>query len=123
MNIQTENEIKETIAFAKRNMNYGLDATNFFLVMPLPGTPMFDEVMENGQLRKNYNIDRMQWTKANMINTSVPPEKLEKIRQKAWEECNLDDFKDNRKSWVVEDKNTGEIHNYEGGYGSINKLN
>ena len=107
---ETEEEINQTIEFAKNNMTYGLDASNFFLVMPLPGTPMFDEVIANGQLPKNYNIDKMQWTRANMINTSVAPKKLEEIRQKAWEDCNLSDFKNNRKTWVVEDKNTGEIH-------------
>tara|TARA_X000001388_G_scaffold77578_1_gene79169 strand:- start:3531 stop:5102 length:1572 start_codon:yes stop_codon:yes gene_type:complete len=118
---ETEEEINQTIEFAKKNMTYGLDASNFFLVMPLPGTPMFDEVIANGQLPKDYNIDRMQWTRANMINTSVSPERLEEIRQKAWEDCNLADFKDNRKSWVVADKNTGEIH--KGGCESVNANN
>tara|TARA_R110002073_G_scaffold119797_1_gene261378 strand:+ start:2552 stop:4075 length:1524 start_codon:yes stop_codon:yes gene_type:complete len=108
---ETEKEIKETIDFAKQNMSYGLDASNFFLVMPLPGTPMFDEVMRNGQLPKDYNIDRMQWTKANMINTSIPPNKLEELRQKAWEDCNLSDHIKNRKNWQISDMNTGEIHN------------
>ena len=107
---ETEGEIQETIDFAKENMSYGLDASNFFLVMPLPGTPMFDEVMRNGQLPKDYNIDRMQWTKANMINTSIPPDKLEDLRQKAWEDCNLSDHIKNRKKWQVNDMNTGEIH-------------
>ena len=107
---ETEGEIQETIDFAKQNMSYGLDASNFFLVMPLPGTPMFDEVMRNGQLPKDYNIDRMQWTKANMINTSIPPNKLEELRQKAWEDCNLSEHILNRKSWQISDVNTGEIH-------------
>ena len=110
----TEDEITQTIEFAKENMTYGLDASNFFLVMPLPGTPMFDEVTRNGQLPKNYNIDRMQWTKANMINTSIPPEKLEEIRQKAWEDCNLTEHIKNRQKWQISDVNTGEIH--KGGY-------
>ncbi len=107
---ETEKEIKETIDFAKQNMSYGLDASNFFLVMPLPGTPMFDEVMRNGQLPKDYNIDRMQWTKANMINTSIPPNKLEELRQQAWEDCNLSDHIKNRKNWQINDTNTGDIH-------------
>ena len=107
---ETEKEIQQTTDFAKENMTYGLDASNFFLVMPLPGTPMFDEVIRNGQLPKDYNIDRMQWTKANMINTSIPPNRLEQLRQKAWEDCNLSDHIKNRKSWQVHDINTGEIH-------------
>jgi hypothetical protein len=82
--------------------------------MPLPGTPMFDETTLNGQLPKDYNIDKMQWTKANMINTAVPPKKLEEIRQKAWEDCNLSDHIKNRQKMTVADANTGEIHNLKG---------
>ena len=111
---ETEDEIVQTIEFAKKNMTYGLDASNFFMVMPLPGTPMFDEVTRNGQLPKDYNIDRMQWTKANMINTSILPEKLEEIRQKAWEDCNLTEHIKNRQKWQISDANTGEVH--KGGY-------
>ena len=107
---ETAEEIEETIEFAKKNMSYGLDASNFFLVMPLPGTPMFDEVTLNGQLPKDYNIDRMQWTKANMVNTSISPKKLEEIRQRAWEDCNLAEHIKNRQEWQIDDINTGEIH-------------
>jgi radical SAM superfamily enzyme YgiQ (UPF0313 family) len=105
---ETEDEIIQTIDFAKENMTYGLDASNFFMVMPLPGTPMFEEVTLNGQLPKDYNIDKMQWTKANMVNTSIPPEKLEEIRQKAWEDCNLTYHIKNRQNWVVSDGNIKE---------------
>ena len=111
---ETEKEIKQTVDFAKKNMTYGLDASNFFLVMPLPGTPMFDQVMNNGQLPKDYDIDRMQWTKANMINTSIPPQKLEELRQKAWEDCNLAHHIKNRQKMQITDKNTGEIHDLQG---------
>ena len=110
---ETEKEIYQTIEFAKKNMTYGLDASNFFLVMPLPGTPMFDEVTRNGQLPKEFNIDKMQWTKANMINTSIQPQRLEEIRQKAWEDCNLSDHIKNRQSWQVQDVNTGDIYSYD----------
>ena len=81
--------------------------------MPLPGTPMFDEVTRNGQLPKEFNIDKMQWTKANMINTSIQPQRLEEIRQKAWEDCNLSDHIKNRQSWQVQDVNTGDIYSYD----------
>ena len=111
---ETEKEIKQTVDFAKKNMTYGLDASNFFLVMPLPGTPMFDQVMNNGQLPKDYDIDKMQWTKANMINTSIPPQKLEELRQKAWEDCNLAHHIKNRQKMQITDKNTGEIHDLQG---------
>ena len=108
---ETESEIYETIDFAERNMQYGLDASNFFLVMPLPGTPMFDWCIDNNRLSKDYNIDKMQWTKANMINTPISPEKMEYIRQEAWIRCNVSDHIENRKRMMlIEDKNTGVIY-------------
>ena len=65
--------------------------------MPLPGTSMYDYCMENGLLDKDFNIDKMNWRKANMINTPVSPEDLESIRDKAWEEVNSDEWKKNRR--------------------------
>ena len=108
---ETEQEIYETINFAERNMQYGLDASNFFLVMPLPGTPMFDWCIHNNMLSKNYNIDKMQWTKANMINTPIASEKMEDLRQEAWLRCNFQDHIENRKKMQIEDQNTGVIYN------------
>ena len=49
----------------------------------------------------DYNPDRFQWTKANLLNTAVPPNELEKIRDKAWNDCNTEQFKKLRKSWIV----------------------
>jgi hypothetical protein len=49
-----------------------------------------------------------------MINTSILPEKLEEIRQKAWEDCNLTEHIKNRQKWQISDANTGEVH--KGGY-------
>ena len=85
---ETREEIMNTIDFAKECMDNGLDAASFFLVMPLPGTPMFDSAMRDGNLSSDYDPDKMHWQKANMINTIVPPHELEQIRDKAWEETN-----------------------------------
>ena len=98
---ETRKEIDETIEFAKKNVEYGLDESAVFLTMPLPGTPMFDYCIKNNNLPKNYNIDKMQWTRANMINTPVPPDELEYLRQKAWEDLNRPEFKKNRNEWCA----------------------
>ena len=82
-------------------MEYGLDACNFFLVMPLPGTPMFNYCIENRMLPKNFNPDKMHWQKANMINTIVPPEELEELRDKAWKEINDSNFTTYKKKMAV----------------------
>jgi len=106
---ESKEEIMSTISYAKDRMSDGLDASNFFLVMPLPGTPLFDNAVKNGHLPKKYNPDRMHWQKANMKNTKVSPEELEAIRDAAWEDINRSEFRKYKKTMIV-DKNTGEIH-------------
>ena len=106
---ESREEIISTIDYAKNRMTDGLDAANFFLVMPLPGTKLFDYAVKNRHLDKNYNPDKMHWQKANMKNTKVPAEELEKIRDKAWIDMNQGDFVKYKRNMIV-DKNTGEIH-------------
>jgi len=98
---ETRKEVEATVNFAKKMQQYGLDHSNFYLVMPVPGTPIFDYCTKNNHLPLDYNPDRFQWTKANLKNTGVSPEELEKIRDNAWEMCNNEEFKNLRKSWVV----------------------
>ena len=98
---ETKKEIEETVSFAKKMQHYGLDHSNFYLVMPVPGTPMFDYCTKNNHLPLDYNPDRFQWTKANLKNIEIRPDELEKIRDNAWENCNSNEFKNLRRSWVV----------------------
>jgi len=74
--------------------------------MPLPGTPLFESAMRSGHLRPDYNPDRMNWTKANMINTEVPPGELEKIRDEAWQGLNRPDFVRYRRGMSVASANS-----------------
>jgi len=96
---ETRAETESTINLAKEMHQYGV-ASNFALLQPVPGTTIFDYCMKNGQISKDYNPDKFQWMKANLKNTAIPPDELEKIRQKAWEDCNSDDFVKVRKSWA-----------------------
>jgi len=98
---ETKEEIENTIKFGKSMMDFGIDVSNFFLVMPLPGTPIFDYCIQNGHLPTDFNPDRFQWTKANLDNIAIGKKELEELRDKAWEECNGEEFKNLRKSWVV----------------------
>jgi radical SAM superfamily enzyme YgiQ (UPF0313 family) len=98
---ETREEVQETVTFAKKMKEHGLDHSNFYLVMPVPGTPMFDYCTKNNHLPLDYNPDRFQWTKANLKNTIISPNELEKIRDQAWESSNNEDFKNLRKSWAV----------------------
>lgn len=89
---ETREEIQNTIDMARTCIAAGLDSANFFLVLPLPGTPLFDMAVQGGYLPEDFNIDRMHWLKANMQNTAVPAAELEKIRREAWMEMNDTDF-------------------------------
>ena len=114
---ETREEVMNTIKFAKQNAEWGVDTSGFFICMPLPGTSMFDYCMEHNLLDKDFNIDKMNWRKANMINTPVSPTELEEIRDKAWEEVNSDEWKNNRRELIVADPETGEASewNYNDG--------
>ena len=98
---ETREEMETTLNFARYISQLGMYSVQIGLVMPVPGTPIFDYCIKKGQLPVDYNPDRFQWTKANLMNTDVPPTELEKIRDKAWEDCNTKQFKDLRKSWIV----------------------
>ena len=98
---ETKEEIDVTLNFARRMKEHGIDNVHFGLVMPVPGTPIFNYCIENNLLPVDYNPDKFQWTKANLVNTPVPPHKLESIRDKAWEEFNNEEFKKSRKNWAV----------------------
>ena len=98
---ETREEIEVTLNFAREMKKHGIDSVHFGIVMPVPGTPIFRYCIENNLLPPDYNPDKFQWTKANLINTPVPPAELEKIRDAAWEEFNSDEFKKSRKSWAA----------------------
>ena len=96
---ETREEINVTLNFARKMKEHGIDSVHFGLVMPVPGTPIFHYCRENNMLPADYDPDKFQWTKANLVNTPVSPKELEKIRDDAWEEFNRKEFKESRKSW------------------------
>jgi anaerobic magnesium-protoporphyrin IX monomethyl ester cyclase len=98
---ETREEIERTIDLGRRHMSYGLDSANFFCVMPLPGTPLFDQAIADGHLNPDFDPDRMNFLQASMANTNVPAAELEEIRDRAWEEINSPDFKAYKRTMVV----------------------
>ena len=98
---ETLEEIEQTIAMAARHRAAGLDSANFFLVMPLPGTPLFESALREGHLPEDFDPDRMNWTKATMVNTPVAPAVLEELRERAWRELNDPAYVDYKRGMVV----------------------
>ncbi|HYH38484.1 MAG TPA: radical SAM protein [Azospirillum sp.] len=89
---ETREEIEATIAMAQWHRDCGLDAASFMLVIPLPGTRLFDMAIAGGHLSEEYDPDRLNWSRASMVNTLVPPAELEDIRRGAWERVNDSKF-------------------------------
>ena len=99
---ETREEIQKTIDYARFCMDSGMNYSNFFLVMPLPGTPLFDWTTKNGNLPQDFNSDKMHWHRANMKNTFVSSEELESIRRDAWEKINKENYLSRKKSQSLE---------------------
>ena len=85
---ETLEEMQKTVALARHHRSQGLDVANFFCVMPLPGTPIFDWAVAEGKITPDFDPDMMNWTIANMRNTPVPAERIEALRARAWREVN-----------------------------------
>jgi len=78
----------QAVDSAKRHRSHGLDSANFFCVMPLPGTPIFDWALAGNNISPDFDPDMMNWTIASMKNTPVPAERVEELRAQAWREVN-----------------------------------
>ncbi|TVT61465.1 B12-binding domain-containing radical SAM protein [Amycolatopsis rhizosphaerae] len=98
---ETLEEIETTIALAREHVSHGLDAANFFLVVPMPGTPLFDMAIAGGHLSPDFDPDRMNIYHATMTNTVVPGKVLEELRARAWDEVNSAKWKTAKKAWAA----------------------
>lgn len=98
---ETLSEIEATVELARQHRIAGIDWCNFYAVLPLPGTPLFDLALEKGWLPHDFNPDRMSWTRSSIINSVVSARQIEEIRQAAWLEINSPSFIEHRKSMVA----------------------
>ncbi len=91
---ETLEELYQTIEAARLHRSFGIDSVNFFNAIPLPGTQLYEIAEQGGHLPHDWSPDKANWGKASMINTCVPQEKLEEIRQNAWRELNDSNYVD-----------------------------
>lgn len=109
---ETLAEIHNTILFAKRHVEAGMNHAALFAVVPFPGTRLYDMVISNGQLDPHFDTDQMKWTKSILKGLAVPAETLEHLRQLAWLTVNSTDFvnyKINMRVKKPEPRRLGEI--------------
>jgi radical SAM superfamily enzyme YgiQ (UPF0313 family) len=95
---ETREEMQQTLDLASRLREIGLNTVNISIAIPLPGTPLYDQAVVGGHLAEDYNIDKMHWLRANMINTPVPPLEIESIQREYWERLNDEGHKSEKKS-------------------------
>jgi radical SAM superfamily enzyme YgiQ (UPF0313 family) len=98
---ETMAEIERTLQLARDHVSYGLDAANFFLVVPLPGSPLYDEALAKGHIGEDFDPDKMNIYRANMAGTLVPRDVLEDVRNRAWNDINSSAWKDAKKKWAA----------------------
>lgn len=89
---ETFSEIMSTVKMAQSHVAAGLTAASFFVTVPFPGSRMFDYAIETGQLSKDFDPDRMNWTESIFTKAPVPPEALTMIRTLSWELVNRKAF-------------------------------
>jgi radical SAM superfamily enzyme YgiQ (UPF0313 family) len=80
---ETEEEISESIDLAKKLIQNGAPYVTFFIPIPFPGSSLYNIAIAGGYLDENFNPDMMNWKRPVMRNTTVPPERLEYIRDAA----------------------------------------
>jgi len=98
---ETTEEIETTLQLARDHMSYGLDAANFFCVVPMPGSPLYDLAVAEGHFSEDFDPDMMNIYRANMTNTLVPGDVLEEIRNRAWQEINNSAYQNKKKEWAA----------------------
>ena len=86
----------ETITMAQRHVNAGLAAASFFVIVPFPGTALFDISVRDGHLDADFEPDLMNWTRSCFKNTPVPAAALELVRATAWKLINKPEFVQSR---------------------------
>ena len=81
---ETEESIKETIAFAK---TLPLDIALFHIAAPYPGTPFFFEVVENGWFRPGTRWEQVDMDKGTVLDyPGLPAERLMYWQKRAFRE-------------------------------------
>lgn len=77
---ETENEINKTIDFS---LNLGLSRANYFLFLPLPGTPIFAKLKKEGLIKNNLNFSEFSFTRP-FLGKEISQKKLKKLQRKAF---------------------------------------
>jgi len=85
---ETYEELTETILLAQRHVDEGLDRANLMIIVPFPGTLLYDRAIEGGHLSPAFDADMMNWMYPTMTGTIVHPEVLRYVTRLCWKMLN-----------------------------------
>ncbi|MBI5184449.1 MAG: B12-binding domain-containing radical SAM protein, partial [Nitrospinae bacterium] len=84
---ETWDEIRATVKFAE---NLGTDYTKFFIAQPLPGTRMYDMVMEHNELQTGVNMKTdLDWSSSRIVSAEFTSKDLSVLRAYEWDRLNF----------------------------------
>ena len=78
---ETLDELTETFIMARDLVKAGLNSVVFSIVVPLPGTALYDMAMKNGNLLSGACLEKYKESIPQMVNTVIPPEILSYTRR------------------------------------------
>ncbi|MBI1892854.1 MAG: B12-binding domain-containing radical SAM protein [Candidatus Rokubacteria bacterium] len=81
---ETYDELTETIMLAERHMDAGLDRANVMIIVPFPGTVLYEQALAGGYLAPDFDPDFMNWMYPTMKNTIIHPEVLRYVNKICW---------------------------------------
>ena len=81
---ETYEELTETLLLARHHMDVGLDRANLMIIVPFPGTELYDQAIRDGHLSPDFDPDMMNWMYPTMINTVIHPEVLRYVNRAIW---------------------------------------
>lgn len=85
---ETYAELGKTVDLAKRLVQAGLTYASFFIVVPYPGSTLYDQALANGMIKPDFDPDVFHWGNPVMSGTIISPNELIRIRKEAWKEVN-----------------------------------
>jgi radical SAM superfamily enzyme YgiQ (UPF0313 family) len=98
---ETFDEVMETVMMAKQHVDAGLGAASFFIIVPFPGSALYDYGISNGILDPYTHPDEMNWTRSVFKNIPVSADVLEAVRTMAWKLINKQNFVQERISMSI----------------------
>jgi anaerobic magnesium-protoporphyrin IX monomethyl ester cyclase len=81
-------ELTETFLFAKDLVDIGLQIAAFYIIVPYPGSVLYDYAAANNHLPEIPDLPNMKFAIPTMINTKVPPEVLHYNRRLVYQLIN-----------------------------------